>query len=241
MRTALLEHPLYAALGDLNALRTMMEHHVFAVWDFMSLLKSLQRSICCTNVPWRPPVDGANCRLINEIVLGEECDSDGKGGYASHFELYRTAMRRCGASSKAIDRFLMALGRGEDVATSLTNAEAPDEARTFVAHTFSIIDSGFLPAIAAAFAFGREDLLPAVFSKIVAELNVAANGALADFEYYLARHIDLDGDEHGPMAARLLTSLCVTDADWKLAEETAAGCLISRRELWDGILAAIRG
>lgn len=240
LRTELLDHPLYGALNRLDALRRMMEHHVFAVWDFMSLLKALQRRLCCVDVPWRPPVDGANCRLINEIVLAEESDVDNRGGFASHFELYRQAMRQCGADTRSIDRFLVALGRGESVTQSLASAEAPAPARAFVEQTFAIIHRGSLPEIAAAFAFGREDLLPAVFSRIVAELNVQEHGKLAEFQYYLARHIDLDGDEHGPMAARLVASLCVDDSDWRLAEETAASCLVARRELWDGIQAAIR-
>src|SRR6195952_3025556 len=43
-RTEVVKHPVYARLDNLSAVQTFLEHHVFAVWDFMSLLKSLQRN-----------------------------------------------------------------------------------------------------------------------------------------------------------------------------------------------------
>ena len=71
---------------------------MFAVWDFMSLLKAIQRELCGVGVPWVPSPNLQATRLVNEIVLGEESDEDGEGGYASHFVLYRRAMQRCGAN-----------------------------------------------------------------------------------------------------------------------------------------------
>jgi len=110
-----------------------------------------------------------------------------------------------------------------------------------VEHTFSVIDSGNLCAIASAFTFGREDLLPDVFQRIVDKLDVEAGGQLADFKYYLERHIGLDGDEHGPMTRRLVQSLCGSDESlWQVAEEAAVNCLIARRMLWDGIYESVR-
>src|SRR6056297_486004 len=91
-RRQLIDHPLYDAIGDLASLRIFMQHHVFAVWDFMSLLKTLQRRFTGSGVPWLPANNRLAARLINEIVLGEESDDDGRGGYASHFELYLQAM-----------------------------------------------------------------------------------------------------------------------------------------------------
>ena len=217
-----------------------MEHHVFAVWDFMSLLKALQQRLCCVEVPWTPPSDSKACRFTNEIVLAEESDDDGQGGFASHFELYHRSMRECGASTAGIDEFVGELRRGKSVKSALASPAVPAVARTFVEQTFRIIESGNLCAIASAFTYGREDLLPDVFQRIVDRLNVEAGGQLEVFKYYLKRHIGLDGDEHGPMATQLVESLCGSDESlWNVAEVTAVNCLIARQKLWDGIYEAV--
>lgn len=240
LKNALLNHRIYEEIDRIDALRGFMEHHVFAVWDFMSLLKVLQRQLCCVEVPWLPSGDQQGSRFINEIVLAEESDDDGRGGFASHFELYHRSMKQCGANTASIDGFIDDLRRGVPVLTALTSPTVPKAARHFVEQTFKIIETGSLCAVASAFTFGREDLLPDVFQRIVDELNVEIGGQLDDFEYYLDRHIGLDGDEHGPMATRLLQSLCgADDALWKRAEQAAVDCLLARQELWNGIYDAI--
>lgn len=241
LRDRLLNHPLYNEIDRLDALHVFMEHHVFAVWDFMSLLKALQQRLCCAAVPWLPPQDPQACRFINEIVLAEESDEDGNGGFGSHFDLYCRSMKQCGAKTSVIEKFLTDLDQGVSVTKALPVSEIPEAVRPFVKQTFSVIDSGNLTAIAAAFTYGREDLLPDVFQRIVDELDAAEGGRLADFRYYLKRHIDLDGDEHGPMATRLIQSLCGSDdSQWRIAEETAVDCLVARQQLWDGIYEAVR-
>lgn len=241
LKEALLEHPIYRHIDHLPALRLFMEHHVFAVWDFMSLLKELQRRLCCTTVPWMPSGQPLGSRLINEIVLAEESDEDGHGGFLSHFELYHRAMTACRASTSAIDEFLAAIRAGKPVATALESARVPASVRRFVRRTFAVIEEGSSAAIAAAFAFGREDLLPALFRRVVEELNVRHAGGLADFRHYLDRHIGLDEAEHGPMASKLITLLCGTHEDrWQAAQHAALQALEARKDLWDGMLAAIR-
>jgi len=236
-RQALLEHPIYRRLNDLEALRLFMQDHVFAVWDFMSLLKALQRTLCCVQVPWIPPEDRLGCRLVNEIVMAEESDEDGKGGYCSHFDLYRRAMRQCGADTRCVDRFLDQLRKGIPYDAALAVAEAPFSVRQFVGHTLSVIGTGQVCAIAASFAYGREDLLPDVFQRIVDELNIEAGGGFEDFRFYLARHIELDGSEHGPSTGRLIEMLCGNDSQkWRAAQDAAAEALEFRKVLWDGIL-----
>ena len=185
LKEALVEHRIYRHIDSLAALRLFMEHHVFAVWDFMSLLKELQRRLCCTTVPWLPSGQPLGCRLVNEIVLAEESDEDGQGGFASHFELYRRAMTGCGANTAAIDQFLEAIRDGKQVTTALDSASVPESVRRFVRQTFDVIERWSVCAIASAFTFGREDLLPDLFRRVVEELNVQTSGGLEDFRYYL--------------------------------------------------------
>jgi hypothetical protein len=241
LKADLVGHPIYREIDCLESLHVFMEHHVFAVWDFMSLLKELQRRLCCVDVPWVPSGDALGCRFINEIVVAEESDDDGQGGFISHFEMYRRAMANCGASTAGIDAFVNALREGQPLSAVLASAPLAPCVRLFVGRTFAFIEEGGLCAIASAFTFGREDLLPAVFQRIVDELNVTAGGGLDLFKYYLNRHIGLDGDEHGPMANRLMQSLCSTDENsWKIAEQAAVEALEARRALWDGIYALMR-
>lgn len=233
-RDQLIGHRLYGRLDSVASLRVFMEHHVFAVWDFMSLLKALQRRLTCLSVPWRPASDAFACRLINEIVLAEESDLTPEGSPASHFELYLTAMQQAGAQTGTLHRFLEGLDAGSDIQSAFEAADVPPAVRQFVTTTFRIIESDDVCQIAAAFTFGREELLPDVFQQIVERLNDEADGRLNDLEYYLRRHIELDGDEHGAMARQLMEQLCGDRADrWQAAEVSAKQTLRARLDLWD--------
>jgi hypothetical protein len=236
LRKSLLEHALYQKIGSPAALRTFMEQHVFAVWDFMSLLKALQRRLSCVSIPWVPNDDAAGARFINEIVLGEESDEDGHGGFASHFELYHRAMIKFGARADRIDRLISLLRQGHALPRSLEVAEVGQPIREFITHTFAVIESGDLVRMASTFTFGREDLLPDVFQKIVDQLDRETAGGLAEFKHYLLRHVELDGGEHGPMATRLVADLCGDDpAKWNIARGAAVAAPQARLDLWDAI------
>jgi hypothetical protein len=242
LRKALIGHPIYREIRSLAALRRFMEHHAFAVWDFMSLLKALQKRLCCVDVPWLPAADSQAARFINEIVLAEESDEDGHGGFASHFDLYHRAMAQCGADTGTIDRFLEELRHGSPIPAALRTVNAPGCVEHFVLQTFDLIDTGNPWSLASAFTFGREDLLPDLFQRIVDELNVEAGGDLEDFRYYLRRHIGLDSGVHAPMAIRLVASLCGNDVErWQAAEDAAVTSLEARRQLWDGVHATNAG
>jgi hypothetical protein len=236
LRESIVNHRLYQRLHSLESLHVFMEHHVFAVWDFMSLLKSLQRSLSCVEVPWRPSPSPTGCRLVNEIVLSEESDSDGEGGYVSHFELYLSAMQQAGASTTSISTVINSLEVGASHGTALAAASVRPAICQFVDTTFRTIESGGLCAIASAFTFGREDLLPDVFEQIVSRLNSESSGRLGRFEYYLRRHIELDGGQHGAMAQRLMEELCGNEPDhWESARAAAKRSLEARRHLWDSL------
>jgi DUF3050 family protein len=211
-----------------------MEHHIFAVWDFMSLLKTLQRQLTCVQVPWVPSGPTSSRRLINDIVLVEESDELGSG-FISHFELYLDGMRQSGADTSGIDAFIGLLRAGEPVFPSLYASGAPEASAEFVATTWDFIEHAPVHCQAAAFAFGREDLIPEMFDQVAA-LN-AKYGALSTFVDYLRRHIQVDSEEHTPMAMQMLADLCGEDSGkWTECEKTVNLALGARKKLWDGIL-----
>ena len=232
-------HPLYASIQSLEDLHCFLQTHVFAVWDFMSLLKSLQRGLTCVEVPWLPSRFPEARRLINEIVLGEESDVH-EGEALSHFELYRRAMQQCDASTESIDSFLYQLGQGESTEATLGKVRLPTAAQRFVRSTFGFIADGELHVMAAAFTFGREDLIPGVFKAFIRDQDEQLSGKLALFRWYLDRHIEVDGEEHGPMSLRMVSSLCGSDpVKWQQAEQAAVQAIEARLTFWDDILAAL--
>ena len=121
-RARLLAHPLYACMASLDDVRVFMRSHVFAVWDFMSLLKRLQRDLTCVTVPWVPVGDAEVRFLINEIVCGEESDVDPRGGRIAHFDLYLRAMREAGADTSAVEKALASVRAGGSTAAALVSA-----------------------------------------------------------------------------------------------------------------------
>lgn len=241
LREQLLKHGVYHAVKTAMDLRIFMEQHVFAVWDFMCLLKALQGRLTCVTVPWLPQGERNARRLINEIVLEEESDEDGEGGYISHFELYRAAMAQCGADTSRVDDFLNRLGRGQPVPDALKAAGVPKVARAFVSTTWQIVASGSPHGIAAAFAFGREDLISEMFRALAEDLDDHFPGQWALLRRYLDRHIQLDEERHRPLAFELLAGLCTEDQDkWREAQETASMALKSRIALWSGVVEQIK-
>jgi hypothetical protein len=236
-RRAVIEHPMYAALDSIDAIRTFTEHHVFAVWDFMSLLKSLQRNLTCVELPWVPTGPTGSRRLINDIVLVEESDERGDG-FISHFELYLDGMAEAGADTSVVAAFIDRLRARRPVLEAIDEVGVPGPAAEFVRLTWGLIESAPVHAQAAAFAFGREDLIPDMFQQVVG-VNERI-GSLGTFVDYLARHIQVDSEEHTPMAMQMLADLCGDDdAKWAACADTVNLALAARARLWDGILTAI--
>jgi hypothetical protein len=237
LREEVVGHPIYKSLAGPDDVAVFMESHVFAVWDFMSLLKQLQRDLTCVDVPWVPSGPRASRRLINEIVLVEESD-EFEDGYISHFELYLRGMAQTRADTSTIEAFLALLRLGSDVEEALKTARVPGPAADFVARTWSIIRDAPIHCQAAAFAFGREDLIPEMFEHIVGIAD--PTGRLEYFKDYLARHIEVDADEHTPMAMRMLIDLCGEDrGKWDECARTVRSALEARVALWDGIMEAV--
>jgi len=233
------KHSLFDRIRTLEDVRCFMEHHVYAVWDFMCLLKALQTAVTCTTVPWLPVGDAGTRRLINEICLDEESDELGDGRCFSHLELYLEAMKEAGASTSTAFGFLDTLRKGSGVDDALRLPGIPHAAREFVQHTMAVIESRATHRIAAAFTVGREQAIPVMFTPIV---NSIARGqpSLSIFRLYLERHIELDSDKHGPLGMRMLAQLCgERQQAWQEATEGAIAALQARERMWDGILTAI--
>jgi len=239
VREKIIQHPLYHEMQRMEDIRSFMQYHIFAVWDFMSLLKSLQRQLTCTNLPWVPVGSAATRYLINEIVTGEESDIDPDGKRVSHFELYLDAMKQVGADTSVMENALLSLQKG--VALTDIFASFPPAARSFVQHTFDLIEKAPIHVQAAVFTFGREDLIPDMFVALVNDLDKQFPGQISLFKYYLERHIEVDGDHHSHLGMEMVQELC--GADNRKWEEAASACreaLEQRNALWTGILEEIR-
>ena len=109
----MVNHPIFETINNIEETKIFMKSHVFAVWDFMSLLKTLQREITCVTLPWLPKRNTKMVYLINSIVLGEESDdfdSHDAEKATSHFDLYKYSMKEIGSCTKPIDFFIDKLG-----------------------------------------------------------------------------------------------------------------------------------
>ena len=235
LRSQLRQHALYDNLKTVDDVRKFTECHVFAVWDFMSLLKSLQVNLTNTQVPWTPATSPALTRFVNEIVHEEESDVNELDQPMSHFEMYLQAMQQLGADTHEIKAFIQMIQSGKSVNNSLSRCRVPDEVIEFVKATFSIIETGKPHIIASAFTFGREDLIPDMFIAIM-ERAATDGDHYTKFTYYLKRHIELDGDDHGPLALQMIATLCGDDDQkWIETLEIAKYALKMRIQLWNGV------
>lgn len=238
LREQLSSHQLYSRLTTPRNIAIFMKHHVWAVWDFMSLVKALQRQLTCVELPWRPVGDPEIRYLINDIVVGEESDLDRHGRRTSHFEMYLEAMKGIGATTTRIEHFIALLGEGMSVDQALDLAGAPEASARFVRHTFEVIGRGKIHEIASLFTYGREDVIPTMFIGMLDRLEVPDGMELADLRYYLERHIEVDGDHHGPLARRMIEILCQGEPMRRAeAVEAARRALEARLELWEAIVA----
>lgn len=236
LRQQIINHKVYSVINTLDDLNVFMKYHVFAVWDFMSLLKALQNNLTCTSVPWFP-VGSADTRfLINEIVVGEESDVDHLGNRKSHFEIYLDAMKQSDADYSCMDLFVKTLQQTKDLQLSFEKANVPTAAKNFVGYTFEIINSGKAHLQAAAFTFGREDLIPGMFHSIINDIDKKFPDSISIFKYYLERHIEVDGGHHSHLALEMTSNLCCTDEQyWSEATTVTVNALKKRIELWDAV------
>jgi hypothetical protein len=241
LRQEIINHKVYSAIKDLNDLKVFMQYHVYAVWDFMSLLKTLQKNLTCTTVPWFPRGSADTRYLINEIVVGEESDLDLNGVRKSHFEIYLDAMNQCGADTSQIGTFIESLKNKGDFNSAFVSSKTPEEAKAFVDFTFKIIGSGKDYLQSAIFTFGREDLIPGMFVSLINEMHKNFPNDISIFKYYIERHIEVDGGHHSHLALQMTENLCKdNDQFWREAEEAVMQSLKMRIELWNGVYKTLK-
>ena len=233
-------HPIYSAINSLENLRVFMTWHVFAVWDFMSLLKSLQKQLTCVDIPWMMPPNPFSARLINEIVLNEETDIGPDGSPTSHLALYLEAMNEVGATRRPFELFIESIKSGAGLAKALQASEAPEFVSSFVKFTMECALNAALPELASAFVFGRETLIPDMFRCILRKWKIEKSAA-PRMHYYLSRHVDIDGNQHGPASIQLLSSIINNKSDsMEAATQHSIKSIHMRISLWDGLHKLIR-
>ena len=236
LRQEIINHKVYSVIKDVEDLKVFMKYHIYAVWDFMSLLKTLQNNLTCTTVPWFPRGSADTRHLINEIVVGEESDVDLYGQRKSHFEMYLDAMKQCGADTTPIETFISELKQTGNFERAFEKSKTPKEAKEFVEFTFQVIESNKDYLQSAIFTFGREDLIPGMFISIINDTHTNFPDSLSIFKYYLERHIEVDGDHHSHLALQMTSNLCGTNEQfWLEAQQTTIQSLQKRINLWDGV------
>lgn len=236
-RQKLLSHPVYIKINDLSGLQKFTQTHVFAVWDFMSLLKSLQVCLTSVSIPWVPVGSASTRYLINEIVLGEESDVDEDGIRMSHFEIYLKAMHQMGSDTTSILSLLKKVQSGMPIHDAIKSSGFSDNVNKFLDFTFSVALHAPAHVKAAVFTFGREDLIPSMFHKLLEQLNAEFPEKVSTFKYYIERHIEVDGDHHSHLAIAMVSELCGNDdTKWQEATVAATNALQMRYLLWDSIL-----
>ena len=232
----LLHHPLYQKLNSTEAIQTFMEYHVFAVWDFMSLVKALQQKLTCTDLPWVPVGSPSTRRLINEIVWGEESDVDQFNQPASHFELYLRAMEEIGADTTPMKNVLAEIQNGIAWQTAINEASIPTEIKSFLNFSLTTATQAPVHVVASVFNYGREDLIPDLFIAIIKEMAQEKGADFGTLVYYFERHIEVDSGEHGPMAQQMIQELCGDNTHlWDQANDAAKEALQRRISLWNFI------
>jgi len=241
LREELTNHQLYRELANVDDVKTFMEKHVYAVWDFMSLLKALQHHLTCIHLPWKPSPNPQTARFINEIVLGEESDVNENQVPKSHFEMYLEAMTEVGADTSKVLGFVASIDSLEEVIPTIEKSSLKEAEKEFLKFTFDTISSHEVHKIAAAFTFGREDLIPDMFIEIINRSNQGTENSFPKLTYYLNRHIELDGDEHGPLSLQMISELCGDNDDkWNEVLDVSIQALQKRLDLWDEIAEEIK-
>jgi len=230
-------HRLYPLLSSVEDIKVFMNYHVFAVWDFMSIIKTLQIQLTCVSIPWVPTKYPEQARLVNDIVFTEESDVNEAGEATSHFIMYLKAMKQLELDTEKIEYFTQLIRDGTPLSSALELAGCNKAVKAFVESTFGIIQTNKVHMVAAAFAFSRETIIPEMFLQILKE---SGHKDCSQLTYYLERHVEVDGDEHGPASMEMVKMVCGCDPElWAEAAKATKIALEARVKFWDDIADAL--
>jgi hypothetical protein len=157
--------------------------------------------------------------------------------------MYLDAMDAMGADLHLVNKFIAHAKKSNNIFDVIATTTLDKRIKDFLNFTFEVIAEGEVHKIAAAFTFGREDLIPGMFTSILEEIKTNFPTANLDsFIYYFQRHIDLDGDEHGPLAMQMITDLAKDDdVKWTEMKEISKIALQKRIQLWNAIEDSLYG
>lgn len=230
-------HILFSNIKTIDDLRYFMKYHVFAVWDFMSLAKRLQQHFTCVTIPWTPKDNNKAARAMNDIILGEETDVNIDGSHASHYEMYLHAMKDVQADPKQVLAMVKEFEQKPGTThfkEIVAKQDIPNYVKEFVTHNLNTAINGSIDEVLGSFFYGREDAIPEMFSNLLKEWGLKEED-YPKFVYYLVRHIELDGDSHGPAVNGIISNLKDNPEKYEALLKSAIAAVKHRIKLWDGI------
>ena len=139
LKNKLRNHTLYNNIDSIEDLKLFSNAHVYAVWDFMSLLKFLQINLTSLSIPWFPSKNTTTAKLINEIVAGEETDEDQNGEPVSHFEMYIDSIEAFGLNTSNIFKNLNTLKELKTIESDIDKLEIKDYIKDFLKYYLCLV------------------------------------------------------------------------------------------------------
>lgn len=223
MREYLITHPLYTSLNNLDRVRVFTENHVFSVWTFMCLLKSIITNLedTTSSYLWTGVKDPRLYRALCEIWIDEASDTV-NDGIQSHLDLYLQSMEEIHADTTVILQLLERVRT--DHHFSLEDLPILASTKEFIQKQFHVINTYSFEDTLTYFAYGRELLIPEMFRPLFEYLKTQ-DIPCPHFLLYLEKHIHLD-DLHGKKLLQF-----VNDNNERIIHEAYTDRMI----LWNGI------
>lgn len=233
----LINHPLYNSIKTESDIKMYMFNQVWCVWDFMTLVKSIQIQIIPPNILWTPPKFPELGAYIYEVLLTEETDK----GYnsetnSSHFQTFLKAMKESSVDTSSVDKFIELLENGNQFEIAIDSCGIHKEAKEFITTTYEFAKSDLHISI-AVFCLSREGVIPDMFMNLLANVSLSNNYKI--FNWYLNRHIYLDSQSHGPLSIKLFKTIVDTKQKQEEALQASLKALKARNKYFNYILDSI--